>query len=279
MKKKLVVLLLVLCSVSYGAANGVGANAIAKITSDEGLSDKETIVSGEKEAVENIQATFVYNENSLYTIYSRVNNITTIMFQPGEEITYIAGGDTARWTVDQAETGSEVGKRKCIYIKPFSVGIKTNLVINTNKRNYQFTLYSAKEWYNPVVKFLYPNEEKLAYERKESSFEPVNIASLTDLNYNYSIADNKLFKRIKFKPSQVFDDGLKTYIVLPEKTQEMPALFIYENNELQLANFRVKDQYIIVDRLFDCGKLVLGKEEVTLTKYYNKNTTPSNEEN
>lgn len=53
------------------------------------------------------------------------------------------------------------------YVKLSSVFIKTDLVINRNKNNYQFTFYSAKEWNNPVVKFHSPAEEKLAYGKKK----------------------------------------------------------------------------------------------------------------
>ena len=110
----------------------------------EGITNEITsklIQSGEKEAIQNVTATFVYNENDMYTIYSRVNNISVIMLQPNEKISYIAGGDTARWGIDYAETGSEQGTRQCVYIKPFQVGLRTNLIINTDKRSYQFNLY------------------------------------------------------------------------------------------------------------------------------------------
>lgn len=67
----------------------------------------------------------------------------------------------------QSTTGSSEGTRQVIYIKPFSINLRTNLIINTNKRMYNINLYSAKEWYNPVVKWLYPDEVMKIQEAKE----------------------------------------------------------------------------------------------------------------
>ncbi len=239
----------------------------------EGITNEITsklIQSGEKEAIQNVTATFVYNENDMYTIYSRVNNISVIMLQPNEKISYIAGGDTARWGIDYAETGSEQGTRQCVYIKPFQVGLRTNLIINTDKRSYQFNLYSAKEWFNPQVNFRYPKDEIALAIKKDKVEEEVYVTDLTKLNENYNIKDNRLFKKVEFTPKQVFDDGLKTYLVMPTNLQEMPVIYIIDDEDtkenLQLVNYRTKGRYIIIDRLFNEAKLVLGKKEVSITK-------------
>mgnify|MGYP000290526205 CR=1 FL=1 len=239
----------------------------------EGITNEITsklIQSGEKEAIQNVTATFVYNENDMYTIYSRVNNISVIMLQPNEKISYIAGGDTARWGIDYAETGSEQGTRQCVYIKPFQVGLRTNLIINTDKRSYQFNLYSAKEWFNPQVNFRYPKDEIALAIKKDKVEEEVYVTDLTKLNEDYNIKDNRLFKKVEFTPKQVFDDGLKTYLVMPTNLQEMPVIYIIDDEDtkenLQLVNYRTKGRYIIIDRLFNEAKLVLGKKEVSITK-------------
>lgn len=239
----------------------------------EGITNEITsklIQSGEKEAIQNVTATFVYNENDMYTIYSRVNNISVIMLQPNEKISYIAGGDTARWGIDYAETGSEQGTRQCVYIKPFQVGLRTNLIINTDKRSYQFNLYSAKEWFNPQVNFRYPKDEIALAIKKDKVEEEIYVTDLTKLNEDYNIKDNRLFKKVEFTPKQVFDDGLKTYLVMPTNLQEMPVIYIIDDEDtkenLQLVNYRTKGRYIIIDRLFNEAKLVLGKKEVSITK-------------
>lgn len=79
-----------------------------------------------------------------------------------------------------------------------------------------------------------------------------------------------MFKKVEFTPKQVFDDGLKTYLVMPTNLQEMPVIYIIDDEDtkenLQLVNYRTKGRYIIIDRLFNEAKLVLGKKEVSITK-------------
>ena len=64
-----------------------------------------------------------------------------------------------------------------------------------------------------------------------------------------------------WRPLRVFDDGRRTLIEFsPDIAQgEMPPFFIVgEEDEAELANYRVSGRYIIVDRLFDKAELRLG---------------------
>ncbi len=125
----------------------LGTNIFA--SSDEFLqeisvSKKANIIKGEKEGKENIQTEFVYSENTIYEIYARMNYLMSIVLNPDEKINYIGGGDSARWIYSTARSGSSKGERDVIYIKPTSLGIRTNLIINTNKRSYNLSLISDK---------------------------------------------------------------------------------------------------------------------------------------
>lgn len=225
------------------------------------------IVSGYKSAKEGVQTVFTYDEDSMYSIYCRVNYLTTIMLQPGETITFIGGGDTGRWRRATATTGSSDGTREVIYIKPTSVGLKTNLVINTNKRSYQINLISDKALYNPLIKWQYPQDEfiaqvnaqKLLAER-EANQEV--IEDPTELYYRYTISTDKY----DFTPEQVFNDSKKTYIMLRENLQEMPSLYIKDGKKLLLVNYRVKGNFLVVDRLFDEAELRIDKKKIIIRR-------------
>lgn len=244
----------VICSVALGSNE--------KFLKEISPSANAIIVSGIKEAKANIQTEFVYNENSMYTIYCRVNYLTTIFLQPGEEVTYVAGGDTARWSKASAVTGSSEGQRTVIYIKPFSLGLKTNLVINTNKRTYNINLYSAKEWYNPVVKWLYPQDDIMKNIVKTQSEEEMTLTDPRNLNYKYSVNT----KKYSFVPSVIFDDGKKTFLVMNSNLQELPSFYIKDGKKLLLVNYRVKGNYLIVDRTFKEGILRVGEKEITIRR-------------
>lgn len=228
-------------------------------------SEKATIISGEKEARQNVSTKFLYEENKIYNVYCRVNNITTILLNSDENIVSIQAGDTARWDVVESVTGSSEGQRTAIMIKPLSYQeklLKTTLMILTDKRYYTLNLVSARDWYNPVVKFLYPKEFKKALEKKLNSEENLYKTDPAALNYKYTVNT----KRYDFVPSTIFDDGQKTFLVLKKEIQEMPAFYIKEGKELRLVNYRTKGNYIIIDRTFDEGVLQLGKKRVIIKR-------------
>ncbi|SKA06106.1 type IV secretion system protein VirB9 [Cetobacterium ceti] len=228
-------------------------------------SKKPVVISGIREAKNGVQTNFVYNEDAMYTIYCRVNYLTAIMLAPNEQIISVSGGDTARWQKSQSKTGSREGTREVIYIKPFSIGLKTNLIINTNKRMYNINLYSAKEWYNPVIKWLYPDEQMKIQQLKEKTVIKT-MGSLENHNYNYTIST----KKYDFAPSTIFDDGEKTYFVL-KNVQELPVFYIRDKGSKvdQLVNFRIQGNYYIVDRIFEEGVLKLGNKRIVVkNKHY-----------
>lgn len=232
------------------------------------FSMKEPVIrSGIEEAKENIARTFVFNEGDMYRVYAREGFLTTILLQSGEELQFLGGGDTSRWGIEQATTGSVDGERTVIYVKPYQKGIKTNLVINTNKRQYQLFLQSAENYYNPLISFVYPREAKLNYEtqkiKDETQLTPVNTE---DLFFDYKITPQKY----KIAPAQVFDDGRKTFLVMKKEIEvsEAPVIYVEDTftGEIALVNYRVKGNYYIVDRLFDKAVVKLGKREVKIKR-------------
>lgn len=112
------------------------ANENLELLNEISPSKNAKIVSGYKTAKEGVQTVFVYDENAMYTVYARVNYLTTIMLQAGETVTFVGGGDTSRWRRATGTTGSSEGTREVIYIKPLYTDLKTNLVINTDKFNF-----------------------------------------------------------------------------------------------------------------------------------------------
>ncbi len=160
------------------------------------------IRSGAKAARQNIGTTFVYNEKDMSGILCREGFLTTIYFNPDEEITFMAGGDTERWAVEEGITGSKVGNRTIVTLKPFMTGIKTNLIINTNKRTYNFFLHAATigitQWLAQISTRYYVKKSQKKAARRHGF--PVN---LENINHNYE------WKKTKdaWYPIQVFDDG------------------------------------------------------------------------
>lgn len=104
---------------------------------------------------------YEFGQDSQYRVETQVGHVTDIELHPGEQVTYIVGGETARWMVDK----SIVGTTQHVYVKPLETNIETNLIINTNVRCYRI-LISSGDSYTPVVAWKYSDEEAQDEARK-----------------------------------------------------------------------------------------------------------------
>ncbi|MEN6623323.1 MAG: TrbG/VirB9 family P-type conjugative transfer protein [Smithella sp.] len=204
------------------------------------------------------QMVFTYGPNQIYKIYCKVGYLTDLQFKSGEKITFVGGGDTAKWMIDTAEANGTPH----LYIKPINQSATTNLIVNTSKHIYQI-LATAGEWYNPMVSWSYSAEEQLANKLQQKKDEQtitdsLHITSPDQLNFNYKIKGDA-----DWKPVMVFDDGEKTFIKFSSMTAKMPILFIKEpgKKEISLVNYRVKDNYYIVDKVFIQAELRMSDQD------------------
>lgn len=201
---------------------------------------------------------FSYAPNQIYKVYCRVGYLTDLAFKNGEKITFVGGGDTSAWMIDSAD----VDGNPHLYIKPIQENSTTNLIVNTTKHSYQI-IANAGDWYNPMVRWSYSSEEQLASKIQAKADEKIYAASFDvsnpeRLNFSYEIKGDR-----DWKPSMVFDDGKKTYIKFDHMSNKMPILFIKEENrkEVSLVNYKVKDNYYIVDKVFKEAQLRVNDKE------------------
>ncbi|WP_454557376.1 TrbG/VirB9 family P-type conjugative transfer protein [Paracoccus kondratievae] len=64
--------------------------------------------------------------------------------QPGEELVTVAAGNTVRWIVSDTFSGAGDELRVNVQVKPVRSGLKTNLIITTNRRTYLLELTSTE---------------------------------------------------------------------------------------------------------------------------------------
>lgn len=205
-----------------------------------------------------------YSDGALYQVYAAVGRVTVISLQPGEELVTVAAGDTVRWIVGDTSSGTGDAQRVNVLIKPIRSGLKTNLVITTNRRTYLLELTSTKKAWMASVSWDYPKDRMLALQhqaRAARAAAPIDTGlSLESLHFRYAISgDNP-----SWKPLRAFDDGHKVYIQFPAGIAqgELPPLFVIgAQGDGQLVNYRFHSPYYIVDRLFGAAELRLGKDE------------------
>ena len=209
---------------------------------------------------------FSFTPGGLYQVYAAVGQVTDIMLQEGETLSdtgAVAAGDTVRWVIGEASSGAGPTRRTHILIKPTDPGLKTNLVINTDKRTYHVEIRSTSAIYMASVGWSYPQDELIAVKAR---IEAANRVAATQVQVGIDPAKLDFSYRLSgdnppWRPVQVFDDGAKTYVLFPANIaqSELPPLFLLgEKGKAQLVNYRISSRYMIVDRLFSLAELRLG---------------------
>jgi len=204
---------------------------------------------------------YPFSEGTIFQAYAAPGLVTDIMLQPGENLVAVASGDTARWVIGDTTSGSGDGKQTHVLVKPFSAGLLTNLLITTDRRAYHVRLVSTAATALSSMRWTYPQDDLLALRRKaEAAQAAVPVATglaIEQLHFNYALSGD----RPAWRPLRVFDDGAKTYVEFPISlaTGEAPPLFIVgADGKAELVNYRLRDRFYVVDRIFDAAELRLG---------------------
>ena len=209
---------------------------------------------------------YPFSSGALYQVYSAPGQVTDVALQEGEQLVGsgpVAAGDTVRWIIGDTESGAGPTKRIHILVKPTRPDLISNLIINTNRRTYLLELRSAEKTYMASVSWQYPQDQLIALRRQNSAAEaasPINVGiDISKLRFRYQIeGDNP-----PWRPLSAFDDGSKVYIEMPRGIAqgEAPPLFVIgPEGDGQLVNYRVRENYYIVDRLFAAAELRFGAE-------------------
>jgi type IV secretion system protein VirB9 len=207
-------------------------------------------------------------------IVCRPNHLTDIALQPGEKVTAVHAGDTARWQIAPATSGTGGGETVHVIIKPLAPDIRTNLLVMTDRRTYNLDLQSSTSNFIPSLRFSYPEDvlngwkALIAEGKKKQTDDDQGFYALSpdDLYFGYEITKGKEYP---WRPVRVFDDGVKTYIEMPAKYKslEAPVLMFYEGSQLKLVNYRVKDKFYIADRIMTKkAVLMAGKSRVVIER-------------
>lgn len=207
---------------------------------------------------------YPWSEGALYQIYAAPGQVTDIALQPGEQLVGsgpVAAGDTVRWIIGDTQSGAGDRLQVHILVKPTRPDLQTNLVINSDRRTYHLELRSTEKTYMASVSWQYPHDQLIALRRQNAQASvSQSVASGVDiqkLNFRYRIEGDPA----PWRPLRAFDDGAKVYIEFPSGIGqgEMPPLFVVgPSGGSELVNYRARQNYYVVDRLFAAAELRLG---------------------
>ena len=213
----------------------------------------------------NSMQVYPFVDGALYQVYASPGQITDIALQPGEQLVGsgpVAAGDTVRWIIGDTESGVGTAKQIHILVKPTRAELMTNLVINTDRRTYHMELRATPATYMASVSWQYPQDQLIALRRQNQQAEAAQPVSggidLARVNFRYEVTGD----RAPWRPLRAFDDGRQVFIEFPRGIGqgEMPPLFVVgpEGDTSELVNYRVRGNYMIVDRLFAAAELRFG---------------------
>lgn len=218
---------------------------------------------------------FEYDEDNTFLILARPKAVTHVEFGEDERIQTVAAGDTKEWELTPTQN------RRHLFVKPIYDQVETSMTVITDKRTYQFVLRSTgpgAKWYQRVT-WRYGKTTMLELRAEEERADAQAIAekaaakeradqvlavgvSPHDLKFDYTIEGDA-----PFRPVSLFDDGKFTWIRLPARLAELPALFgLNEGGDLGIVNYVVKGDYLVAQRVMDQGVLKLGRREVKFTR-------------
>ncbi|MBN8780362.1 MULTISPECIES: P-type conjugative transfer protein TrbG [unclassified Thiobacillus] len=231
--------------------------------------NQEARIAPTREGYVNAIQVWPFTDGALYQVYASPGRVTVVSLQPGEELVTVAAGDTVRWIVGDTSSGMGADLRVSVLIKPTRTGLKTNLVVTTNRRTYLIELTSTEKAWMASVSWDYPKDRMLALQRQSQAAQvaaPVDAGlSLEKIRFRYAISGSNP----SWKPLRAFDDGEKVYIQFPGGIAqgELPPLFVIgAQGDGQLVNYRFRSPYYIVDRLFGAAELRLGADKADVVR-------------
>lgn len=202
---------------------------------------------------------YPWAEGALYRLYTAPEQVSDIALQSGENLVSVASGDTARWVIGDTTSGMGASRRTHILVKPSAVGLRTNLVIATDRRVYHVELESTRNTAMASVAWTYPEDPLLALRAQGAAEATVaGPVAVEALNFNYRIEGD----RPPWRPVRAFDDGQQVFIEFsPTLAQgEAPPLFVTgAGGRAELVNYRLRGRYYVVDRLFAAAELRFGE--------------------
>ena len=230
-----------------------------------GAANDAARIQPEDAGFQNAIQRYAYSEGALFQIYAKPGQVTDIALQEGERLVGpgpVAAGDTVRWMIGDTLSGAGATQRVHILVKPTRPDITTNLVINTDRRTYHMELRSTERTYMASVSWQYPQDQLIALRRQNAEAQAAQPVSsgidLANVNFRYEVTGD----RAAWRPLRAFDDGRQVFIEFPRGIGqgEMPPLFVVgpEGDTSELVNYRVRGNYMIVDRLFAAAELRFG---------------------
>ena len=192
--------------------------------------------------------TFAYG-SGIPTVVCALLELTDLAFEKGESILSVQLGDSVRWNIESAISGSANDSVEHLIVKPLEAGLKTSMLITTDRRTYHIRLKSTEADFMPAVVFSYPNSLKLPSKKHYGDDSYLQYTSNYDSNEEHNDYSET-------------NSSLKNYSSVQNVSYEensRPALNVAAtyNDSPQRRNYNYSvdgDSKIIPQNVYDDGK-------------------------
>ena len=192
--------------------------------------------------------TFAYG-SGIPTVVCALLELTDLAFEKGESILSVQLGDSVRWNIESAISGSANDSVEHLIVKPLEAGLKTSMLITTDRRTYHIRLKSTEADFMPAVVFSYPNSLKLPSKK--------HYGDDSYLQYTSNYVSNE-----DHNDNSETNSSLKNYSSVQNVSYEgnsRPALNVAAtyNDSTQRRNYNYSvdgDSKIIPQNVYDDGK-------------------------
>lgn len=194
--------------------------------------------------------TFAYG-SGIPTVVCALLELTDLAFEKGESILSVQLGDSVRWNIESAISGSANDSVEHLIVKPLEAGLKTSILITTDRRTYHIRLKSTEADFMPAVVFSYPNSLKLPSKKHYGDDSYLQYTSNYDSNEDHNDYSET-------------NSSLKNYSSVQNVSYEgnsRPALNVAAtyNDSTQRRNYNYSvdgDSKIIPQNVYDDGKRI-----------------------
>lgn len=205
-----------------------------------------------------------YAPGAIFELYATPEFLSTILLEEGETLQTSAAGDTSRWMVEAVPAAGTKETRTLIMVKPVKAGLRTNIVLVTDRRTYLVEAISVASTsqkgrtYSAQIAWRYSGRSALSLGAAR--------VPLDSLNFNYAI--KAVHGKPRWMPDRVFDDGMRTYVEFPQSLSatEAPPLFVIGESGPELVNYRVSQNRYVIDQLFDKAELRIGDKRPQIVR-------------
>ena len=194
--------------------------------------------------------TFAYG-SGIPTVVCALLELTDLAFEKGESILSVQLGDSVRWNIESAISGSANDSVEHLIVKPLEASLKTSMLITTDRRTYHIRLKSTEADFMPAVVFSYPNSLKLPSKKHYGDDSYLQYTSNYDSNEDHNDYSET-------------NSSLKNYSSVQNVSYEgnsRPALNVAAtyNDSTQRRNYNYSvdgDSKIIPQNVYDDGKRI-----------------------